>query len=193
MLQFISNIILGLVLVLSPGPAIIEVMNRGLKEGFDKSLLSVLGIMISELIWFSLIIFGLTKIASPKIQMILGIFGACFLVYLGISYLLESVKNKELKITKLKKNPILTGFLSNFLSPVNAVMWIGIIAAAINLDKSIFALSGLLWGILGSYVLVALASLLGKRIFNEKIIKIISAISGVILIIFAIIMFLRIL
>jgi L-lysine exporter family protein LysE/ArgO len=181
MLQFISNLILGFVLVLAPGPVVTELFNKSLKEETKTSVLFILGVMLSELIWFIIVYLGVTSLFELSlVQIILGVFGGCFLIYLGISNITFKEESKE--ISKSKKNSFVSGFLINFLSPINIFMWIGIIATAMAINKEFIIISGILWGIFIGYVSLFALFYLGKKMFSKKVIRIISVISGIILI-----------
>jgi len=183
MVSFISNFILGIALALPLGPVTLEILNRGLKNGPKNSLLFVAGAMLAELIYFSIVFFGLNEIAeSFFVQNILGFMGVGFLIYLGIGNLKEFFSKKKKESENNNKNPFLAGFLITFLSPLNLFMWAGIIAVAMNSNPSLFTISGILWGILISYIVVSLIGSFGKKVMNKKRIKYISLIAGLFLI-----------
>lgn len=189
MLQFISNFILGLVLVLTPGPTVIALLNITLKRGLKKSVLLASGIMLSELVCFCIVYFGLSAIINTRFsQIILGTLGGLFLIYLGITNIITSSK----EITKndfSDKNPFYTGFMINMFNPMSIAMWIGIITAAIAINRNFFIVSGILWGILGAYIIFILLVYFIKNILNKKTIKILAITTGIFLILYGLNLF----
>ncbi len=190
MTSFISNFILGIALALPLGPVTLEILNRGLKGGLKKSLWVVVGTMLAELTYFSMVLLGLNKIAeSFIIQNVLGLLGVGFLFYLGYGNVKEFFNKKENKTKSKERNPFASGFLITFLSPLNFFMWAGIIALAMNSNPSFFVVSGILWGILFSYICVALVGSFGQKFMNKKRIKYVSLIAGIFLIFYGLKMF----
>jgi threonine/homoserine/homoserine lactone efflux protein len=190
MTSFVSNFILGIALALPLGPVTLEILNRGLKGGLKKSLWVVVGTMLAELIYFSMILLGLDKIAeSFFVQNVLGLFGVGFLFYLGYGNVKEFFNKKESERKNKERSPFASGFLITFLSPLNFFMWAGIIALAMNSNPSFFAVSGILWGILISYIFVALVGSFGQNFMNKKRKKYVSLIAGIFLIVYGIKMF----
>jgi threonine/homoserine/homoserine lactone efflux protein len=193
MTSFISNFILGIALALPLGPVTLEILNRGLKGGLEKSLWVVVGTMLAELTYFSMVLLGLNKIAeSFIIQNVLGLLGVGFLFYLGYGNVKEFLNKKESKTKSKERSPFASGFLITFLFPLNFFMWAGIIALAMNSNPSFFVVSGILWWILFSYVCVALVGSFGQKFMNKKRIKYVSLVAGIFLIFYGLKMFLDI-
>lgn len=190
MTSFISNFILGIALALPLGPVTLETLNRGLKGGLKKSLLVVAGTMLAELIYFSLVFFGLSRFAESFIvQNVLGLIGIGFLFYLGVGSIQEFFDKNLKEIENPKRHPFTAGFLITFLYPLNIFMWAGIISVAMNTSPSFLVISGILWGILFSYVFVALIGNFGKKFMNQSKIKYVSLIVGIFLIFYGLRMF----
>lgn len=190
MTSFISNFILGIALALPLGPVTLEILNRGLKGGLKKSLWVVVGTMLAELTYFSMVLLGINKIAESFIvQNVLGLLGVGFLFYLGHGNVKEFFNKKESKAKEKERNPFASGFLITFLSPLNFFMWAGIIALAMNSNPSFFVISGILWGILFSYICVALVGSFGQKFMNKKRIKYVSLVAGIFLIFYGLKMF----
>ena len=134
-------------------------------------------------IYFSIVFFGLNEIAeSFFVQNILGFVGVGFLIYLGIGNIKKFFDKESKELKKKEKNPFLSGFLITFLSPLNLFMWAGIIAIEMNANLNLFAISGILLGILISYIVVSLIGSFGKKFMNEKRIKYVSLAAGLFLI-----------
>ncbi|MBC8435179.1 LysE family transporter [archaeon] len=190
MTSFISNFILGIALALPLGPVTLETLNRGLKGGLRKSLWVVAGTMLAELIYFSLVFFGLSKIAETFIvQNVLGGVGVVFLIYLGIGNIKDYFDKSLKEIEDPKRHPFFAGFLITFLYPLNVFLWAGIIAVAMNSSPSFVVTSGVLWGVLTAYLIVAVVGSFGKKFMNQKRVKYVSLIAGIFLIFYGLKMF----
>lgn len=190
MTSFITNLILGIVLALSPGPVVLEILNRGLKGGLRKSLLVVAGTLVAESIYFSMVFFGLSQWVEGEIaQLALGLLGIGFLLYIGYGNVKEFFNKKETKFDGAKRNPFASGFLITFLYPLNVFMWAGIISVAMKSSPSFFVISGILWGLLVSYICVALVGSFGQKFMNNKRIKYVSLVAGILLIFYGLKLF----
>ncbi len=91
-----------------------------------------------------------------------------------------------------ERNPFLVGYLVNIANPIAVVFWAGIYGSLIGAavaaggDKTDALISGaaILLGILSWHTTTSILSHWGRRLLNEKIARIISAIAGVFLILF---------
>lgn len=184
---FIENLILGIALALPLGPITLEILNRGLKEGWKSSFLAVCGTITAELVYFTIVYLGVYKFAqSFLVRVVLGSLGVLFILYLAASNIADFfIKNKSAE-NKFKLSPFITAFNITFFNPLNLFMWIGIISLSIAKDPRFITTSGILIGILFSYVLVASVAGFGKKIINDKNKKYVSLIAGIFLIYYSI-------
>jgi len=190
MVSFIDNFILGFALAIVLGPITLEILNRGLKYGFGKAMKTVIGMILAESIYFTIVYLGLTRFAeSNAAKLGLGLFGVCFLAYLGftnISEFLVQLKNFELENKKKVKNgAFMAGFLITFLNPLNILLWIGLIGGFLAQSASLFVSIGVLFGIFTACTAVAIVSLFGNKILSKDKIKYIPLVAGLLLIFYS--------
>lgn len=115
-------------LAITPGPGVFATISRALASGFYNASFVVLGIVIGDIVFLLLAIFGLSAIAS-----ILGDFfilvkylGGAYLLFLGYKILTSKEKETNIKgIEELswKKN-FLTGLLITLSNPkINTILF----------------------------------------------------------------------
>lgn len=184
MVDFISNVILGISLALPLGPITLEILRRGLLINLKESLMTATGSFSAELTYFTLIYLGLSKFSeSFVVKYVFGFLGVGFLFYLGYENLNDYFsKSKKASAKIMKRNGFLSGYLITFLNPSNFFMWVGIIGASFVNSSGLFASSGILVGILPSLFFYAGLSALGTKMINKKRLSYISLIAGTFLI-----------
>jgi len=184
MVQFIDNFILGIALTLPLGPITLEIVRRGLKQGFLESVKSAGGAFSAELAFFVIVYVGLVKFSeSFFIEFVLGFFGVAFLLYIGYDNLRDFLKkNDNVGENRLYGNSFVSGFLITFLNPLNLFMWVGIIGGFFAQNNSLFVSSGVLLGILLSLFIVTVFSKFGRKLLSKNNMKYVSLIAGLFLI-----------
>jgi len=186
MVTFLENLILGITLTLPLGPVTLEVFRRGLKQGYLQSLICGLGAFTAELVYFTIIYLGLAEFSESLIvKYVLGTLGILFLLYLGYDAIKDFFK-KDSEQKELKGSSFASGFLITFLSPINFFMWAGIIGASVSQDKTALVNSGILLGILLSYLVISALSIFGKKLLKNNLMKWFSLVAGLFLIGYAI-------
>lgn len=75
-----------LVWVLIPGPAVLAIVGRSLTTGLKPALKLILGILLGDLFYLSIALFGLAAIgkALGEFFVAVRVLGGCYLVFLGI-------------------------------------------------------------------------------------------------------------
>ncbi len=191
---FIIGATLGLVAGITPGPLltliITETMKYNRKEGIKISLAPLL----SDLPIVILSLFILTKMSNyDNILGVISILGAIFLLYMAYDTI--KIKSSELTSSSSTKHSFRKGVITNILSPHVYVFWI-LVGAPITLKaykidviSAVLFVLGFYLFLTGSKIAVAVISEKTKSIFSNntylKLIKIL----GIILIVFAIILF----
>ena len=139
----------------------------------------------------------------PAVKLVVWMLGALVLFYLGWQSLRTvSGGSQKLKLAEetttastprnAGRNPLLVGYLVNIANPIVVVFWAGIygsligaaVAAGGDKTDALFSGAGILMGILSWHTTTACLSHWGRRLLNDKIARIISAIAGVVLIFF---------
>lgn len=203
----LDKIILGIVLAAPIGPVNAEMIRRGLTAGFWGSFNVRLGGALANTILLLLAYFGLGNLTKhPKVIFTISILGVIALIYLGIKNILKAISKKQLNLrlninskhqnTHKKyslKNGILVGFGLSFASPIGLMFWLSTFATSMQPDKinsfnlndlfiNLFIIAGvLIWGLFISIILHYCS-----KIIDEKKLRIVTALSGLILIYFGI-------
>jgi threonine/homoserine/homoserine lactone efflux protein len=204
--NILRNILLGITLAIPIGPASLAVIQTGLRAGFLRAWLTGIGVTLADTTYLLVVYFGLSAFMGiPAVKVIVWILGALVLFYLGWQSLrglwASSRKRDFLSVSQdgevlpdrgTGRNPLLVGYLVNISNPIAVVFWAGIYGSLIGAavaaggDKSDALISGaaILLGILSWHTTTSFLSHWGRRLLNEKIARIISAIAGVVLILF---------
>ena len=204
MIDFLRNMLLGISLAIPIGPASLVVIQTGLRAGFLRAWLTGIGVTLADTTFLLVVYFGISGFMGiPAVKETVWILGALVLFYLGWQSLRAVVgDSQQLKLSEENssdsparysgRNPLLVGYLVNIANPIAVVFWAGIYGSLIGAavaaggDKSDALISGaaILLGILCWHTTTSFLSHWGRRLLNEKIARIISAIAGVALILF---------
>lgn len=164
-------------LAITPGPGVFATISRALSSGFLNASFVVIGIVIGDIIFLLLAIFGLSAIAS-----ILGDFfilvkylGGIYLLFLGYKILTSKEEETNLKgIYELswKKN-FLTGLIITLSNPKVILFYLGFLPTFINLQTltaiDIFIISTVVTIVLGGVMLAyAYSASSAKNLFKSK-------------------------
>jgi threonine/homoserine/homoserine lactone efflux protein len=192
-MNLLSYIVLGLSLSIPVGPINIEMIKRGIKNGFWHSWAVGLGGMSADIVLMFLIYFGVsTYLTTPIAQLIMWIFGFLILVYLGY----ESIRDafKEVTISdevqqETKSKSFISGFLIAISNPLNIIFWIGIYGSVltttlntIGTGQALLYSSAIFVGIAAWDLTVATSVNFGRKFANKRFLKWLSVIAGLILI-----------
>ena len=113
-------------LMLTPGPAILMIINAGINNGFRSSIQFVFGIIVGANIVALMVILGLASIILnyPTLRLILLILSSAYLVYLASNILRQSIiTSANLPKKKLKFS---NGILIQLLNPKNYLVQIAL-------------------------------------------------------------------
>jgi len=185
-----SGIILGLVAGLSPGPilalVIAETLKFGKEEGFKVAVSPL--ITDSTIIIFTLL--ALSTLAEHNLVIgMISIFGACYLIYLGIKNL--RVKTGVFNVVLERKEAFKRAIIANLLNPHTYLFWLSvgspIILETIKTDVSatILFLLGFYTFLMGSMALVTVVVDKSKSLVKSKYYTYVVRILGLVLLFFA--------
>ncbi len=190
----LQGFFLGLSISLPVGPTNIEVLRRGLREGWKSAILFALGNLVALVIYLLLIIFGLSFLTQSKLfNTLLSFFGIIVLFYLSYSAIKDFFSKKEFKLdTKVdsKKN-FIPGMILTISNPVVLLFWTGILSSSFNNKQSTlfhgFLLSlGILLGDIIFFVFYVFLIHKGRKFLNKNTFRYFSLIAGLILIYFCV-------
>ena len=164
-------------LAITPGPGVFATISRGLASGFNNATFVVLGIVLGDIIFLLLAIFGLSAIAT-----ILGDFfilvkylSGAYLLYLG--YKILTSKEDETNVQGVhelswKKN-FFAGFFITLANPKVILFYLGFLPTFINLKTltviDIIVISTIVTIVLGGVMLgYAYSASSAKKLFKSK-------------------------
>jgi len=190
MIQILQSLLLGVSIAAPIGPVNVEVIKRGLKHGFLLAFLVALGAACADATYVVIIYLGLSSFINiPIVQTVVWIFGMAVLIYLGYRSIKEFFRKKEFKFeSKSRKNAFIAGYAVAISSPITAVWWLGvfgsIISSSIQTSREVALLSGfvIIAGILLWFLGLSLLLNWGKRFVNERTMRYMSGVAGVVLI-----------
>lgn len=190
----ISGVGFGLVLSFLTGPAFFALLKTSIEKGFYAGASFAVGVLISDIIFVSLAIFGSSYIALEQTYMVpLGVLGSLILLGVGFYYLSIKVKickNKGLG-NKEYTGFIIKGIAMCIFNPAILLYWISVTGGVIsvsgkfNLQEIIpFFTTILITQFTVDCLKAFYADKLSHRI-EEKTIGRINKVAGVFIIIFA--------
>ena len=113
-------------LMLTPGPAILMIINTGINNGFRRSIQFVIGIIFGANIVALSVILGLASLILnyPILRLILLIFSSAYLIYLALKILRQSFINSA--NFPNKKLSFGNGIIIQLLNPKNYLVQIAL-------------------------------------------------------------------
>lgn len=189
--MFLQKLILGVSLAAPIGPVTIEMIRRGLHQGFWSAFVIRMGGAIANFICLLLAFFGLTQLGHyPQFKQVLGLMGASLLIYMGIKTLRAKklqVLPEHAKNTYPLADGLKLGFTLGLFNPVGVMFWFGLfiaqnqanpqtINASAFLENLLIIVGVLSWGALLSFCLTWL-----KKYVTPKTMYAINQLSGFLL------------
>ncbi len=173
------------------GTVFFSLIQNSINHGFRTGLLIATGVVLSDVIFISIALFGSTLLPNIEhYQRHIEITGGALLVALAISLLVK-------KASRIQYPPsgfggcfyyISNGFLLNILNPVNLFSWVAIMtfntSMGYKLSQHIIYFVACLMAIFSTEMLISLGAVRIKRFFNEKVMNIINKITGAVFLLF---------
>ncbi len=182
-------LILGISLAAPIGPVKAVLLNKGIKNGFFHAWFFSLGSIATDVLYMSLVYFGIGRfIESPFLQIILWSFGCFVLLYTGIENLFfvneTNVNLKTGKSIRLRHS-IFTGFFMSLFNPLTILFWVGIYGSMLANSAGtateyqvIVNSSAILAGIMLVDLIMSIISNGARQVLSSKILKYVSIISS---------------
>jgi len=167
-------ILAGLLLNITPGPDLLYIAGRTASQGFRRGLAAVMGINAGCLVHTFAAAIGLSAIltASAEAFFFVKLIGAAYLVYVGISLLLETKSDgTSLEISsslpsRTIRQVFWQGFLTNVLNPKVALFFLAFLPQFISADSptkpAAFVLLGIIFIFNSLFVTVTFAALVAQ-------------------------------
>jgi threonine/homoserine/homoserine lactone efflux protein len=133
--SIISGIGLGVLLSFLTGPAFFALLKTSIEKGFYAGASFAIGVLISDIIFVSLAIFGSSYIALDQTYMTpLGILGSLILLGIGFYYLVIKVKicKNENLCNKEYTGFIIKGIAMCIFNPAILLYWISVTGGVIS-------------------------------------------------------------
>ncbi len=122
----------------SPGPGTFAVVARGLGSGFSHAFSMSLGMVLGDLVFLLMAIFGLNAIAHMMgdIFIIVKYIGGLYLIYLGIKIFKSKPSQKAIKSSKSisLSRDFISGFLICISNPKVILFYLGFLPTFVNLE-----------------------------------------------------------
>ncbi len=172
----------------TPGPGVLAVVSRALSSGFSHAFFMSIGMVLGDIIFLLLAIFGLSVIASTysTIFTIIKILGGIYLIYLGLRVYMSKTSHFNTGAIKSKSfiNDFISGLFITLGNPKVIAFYIGFLPTFVNLSKLTYKDTCLVVSLVLSTLLIILisyayfASKAKTAIKNPKIQNIVNKISG---------------
>jgi len=166
-----------LLLAITPGPGVFATISRGLASGFSNAAYVVLGIVIGDIVFLLLAIFGLSAIAHilGDFFVIVKYLGGIYLLFLGYKMITSKVEDTQVEaVNELswKKN-FFTGLLITLSNPKVILFYLGFLPTFVNLNTltmtDVFVVCIIVTLVLGAVMLGYAYSASGaKNLFKSK-------------------------
>mgnify|MGYP006283632509 CR=1 FL=1 len=186
MVNFWTNLVLGLALTLPLGPVTLEILQRGIRKGFREAIATAAGAFCAEAAYFVIVLAGFYRIFEYDIIASgIGIFGVCFLAYLAYQSIRDFWRFDP-TTEQSRTAPFLSGFSITFFNPMNLILWLGIIGASFAAEPSLVVTFGVLVGILVAFLCVAGLGPLAGSALKRHHMRYVSLIAGIFLAYYAV-------
>jgi threonine/homoserine/homoserine lactone efflux protein len=181
------------VVVLTPGPAVLAVLNLAASRGRRAGASFVFGHLLGDMLWTILALVALVwvNVLSPVVFTVLGLFCGGYLAYLGIRALLSKASNSQ-DIFNVKR-PALLGLtfgLSNPKSyPVTLSLFTALLGSRLNdltlAHLPLFLLVCFAGFLIADFILIWLIGLGIVRTVYKKYALLITRVTGLVFLYFA--------
>jgi len=164
----ISGAVFGLAAGIAPGPLLTLVFSEALKYGRKEGMKIAISPLFTD---FPIIIFAFYVLATlsslTERSFVIGaisLFGACYLIYLGVRNLKVGIAKSDVELTK--RDALKQGVIVNFLNPHPYLFWLSVGGPMIFESLSVHVSATILF-ILGFYSLL-IGSKIGIVLVVEK-------------------------
>jgi len=134
-------VIAALVLLVTPGPAVLYIVTRSIDQGRRAGLVSMLGVHVGTLVHVAAAAVGLSAVlvASATAFTALKWLGAAYLVYLGVRRILDrtattTVASDRPRPLRLRR-AFLDGVVVNTLNPKTALFFLAFLPQFVDLSR----------------------------------------------------------
>jgi threonine/homoserine/homoserine lactone efflux protein len=127
------------ILAATPGPGVFGSMAKAIAEGFKMSLFFIGGLVLGDIIFFTLALLGLSAIEKilGSMFLVIRIAGGLYLVYLGIRMFRSSriSTNVKAKHEESKWQTVMSGLLLTLGNPKPILFYASVLPTIIDFNK----------------------------------------------------------
>ncbi|MFD1019732.1 LysE family transporter [Thalassobacillus hwangdonensis] len=194
---FFTYVLLGISLAAPIGPVNAAQLDNGIRYGFKSSWLTGFSAMMADAVYMLMIYLGLSQLVdTPLLKTFLWAFGFFILCYTGVETILKagSITSPDyIRDGTNKSKAFRTGFFIAISNPLNIMFWLGIYGSILAKTAStqegahvILYSMGIFVGIILWDTVVAGAAAGSRRALQPSVLRIVSILSGFVLIGFGI-------
>lgn len=157
-----------LVLLITPGPAVLYIVARSIDQGRMAGILSTLGVAVGTLFHVAAAALGISAllVSSALAFNVVKYLGAAYLIYLGIRKLLtrQEMHHPEMRAERKLASVFYQGILVNILNPKTGIFFLAFLPQFVDVNKGQVTIQILFLGMLfvvmavftdGIYALIA--------------------------------------
>jgi threonine/homoserine/homoserine lactone efflux protein len=193
-MTFIIGTLLGLSTLLFIGPVFFYLVKSSLEDGFKAGVYVSLGVLVGDIICALLAIYGFSdSFTAPENLRWIALIGGLVLFVFGLQYLIKpSIKETSTTPISGKKSSVyfIKGFMINFLNPFVFGVWFGFYSLTksklVDENLVVISLCITLVVILITDIMKAYYAQKLKLLLQERMLKVIFRIIGVVMIGFGI-------
>jgi len=132
-------VVAALVLLITPGPAVLYIVTRGIDQGRWAGLVSMLGVHVGTLVHVAAAAVGLSAVlvASATAFTAVKWLGAAYLVYLGVRRILDRTVTGSVASGRPRRlrRAFLDGVVVNTLNPKTALFFLAFLPQFVDLSR----------------------------------------------------------
>jgi len=133
-------VVAALVLLLTPGPAVLYIVTRSVDQGRRAGLVSVLGVHAGTLVHVAAAAAGLSAVlaASATAFSVVKYLGAAYLIYLGVRQLVSRIgepADVAFTATPRLSRAFVDGFVVNVLNPKTALFFLAFLPQFVSVSR----------------------------------------------------------
>jgi threonine/homoserine/homoserine lactone efflux protein len=202
----LTGLVSGFIASFVPGPINVAIINEGARRGFRWALLIGLGSTVMEVVYCAIAFAGFSAIFSQRmIKAALEVISFVLMIWLGLKYLrAKEVEEHNPRADRIEQklhphSAFMVGFVQVLGNPGVLLMWLVLTASFSahdwvedNLHEKGACLAGVAIGALAWFVILSYAVSRGHRKFSNQTLLRMEHLSGLLLLMIALILGIRI-
>lgn len=194
-MEYISGLMLGLLLQLSVGPVFFTVLHLSINKGFMEGLKMTCAVALVDAFYICLSFTSVSALLQiPHIKNMISFLGMVILIYFGVTFI-RNARKKTNKSIAFEGNSFSYGIKITLINPLTIVFWSGTLGSLIASHKLVGFIPTVLYAfgcITATFLFLGFTSLSGKylnRLVDLHQLQYIDYVIGMTLIFFGIKMF----